>query len=231
MIKKLLRKLVRNNQAEDFYLKSRIALFKQKNIKTILDVGANIGQYAETVLDVDNVEVISFEPMAKEFDILEKKSKLHRNWKVHNFGLSNKNETAEINVSHNSFSSSFLELTPSTIAYDAAIAYKKKETVTLKKLDSIWGELQIKSKSILLKIDTQGYECNVLRGAANSLKEINGLQIEMSIEQLYRGEMVFEDLYVKIKSLGFELFQFEPGYRDPKSNKLLQVEGIFFKKT
>jgi hypothetical protein len=79
----------------------------------------------------------------------------------------------------------------------------------------------------MLKIDTQGFEKNVLLGAENSLQNITLLQLEISIQPLYENEVLFVEMVNYLQDIGFDLFTLENGIRDPKSGKLLQVDGIF----
>ena len=61
------------------------------------------------------------------------------------------------------------------------------------------------------------------------LQKIKGIQIEMSIEELYRGEILFDQIIPFLKNIGFNLYSLENGFFDMESGKLLQVDGIFFK--
>ena len=81
-----------------------------------------------------------------------------------------------------------------------------------------------------MKIDTQGFEKNVLEGSINSLKYINGIQIELSLKPLYKGSLLYLDMIKYMKRYNFELVSLENGFSDHKTGELLQVDGIFFKK-
>lgn len=230
MLNKLKREIFKPGLTFDNHLlANRLAILKRKNINTILDVGANIGQYAESILNNWQCNIISFEPMQKEFLLTREKSVKFKNWVVYNYGLGDKNEEVNINISQNSYSSSLLPLNDETIKYAADIAYVDSEKVKLNRLDEIWDELNINDQNILLKIDAQGYEYNILKGAEKIMNKIWGLQLEMSIVQLYKNEVIFEDMYAYVKNLGFDLYIIEPGFADPKTGKLLQLEAIFFK--
>jgi hypothetical protein len=63
----------------------------------------------------------------------------------------------------------------------------------------------------------------------DSLKKIKGIQIEMSIEELYRDEMLYIDMINFLNSLGFNLYSLENGFYNEETGKLLQVDGIFFR--
>jgi hypothetical protein len=82
----------------------------------------------------------------------------------------------------------------------------------------------------LLKIDTQGYEMEVLRGARRSLTDkINAVQTELSLVELYDGQPLLLDVCNFLKQYNFNLRHIIPGFKDPISGALLQLDGIFTK--
>ena len=87
-----------------------------------------------------------------------------------------------------------------------------------------------KYENIFLKVDTQGYEDKVINGSINIMDKIKGLQIEMSLKELYKEQVLFDELYKIITNLNFELWDIKRGYSDSKSGKILQLEAIFIKK-
>ncbi len=75
----------------------------------------------------------------------------------------------------------------------------------MEKLDVISKELNIKSPS-LLKLDVQGFELNVLKGASNTLKtQIDYIIVEVSFEKLYKDQPSFTELNRFLNSYNFEL--------------------------
>ena len=84
-------------------------------------------------------------------------------------------------------------------------------------------------RSILLKIDTQGFEMPVLQGARNLLQTICGLQLELSLTQLYDGQVLYLDMIHWLRDRGFELWNVMPGFVEPASGRLLQMDGVFFR--
>ncbi|SDE03455.1 methyltransferase, FkbM family [Mucilaginibacter pineti] len=208
---------------------NRTEIFRQKQIDCILDVGANTGQYAESVLSNYSCRIISFEPMKREFDKLNKKLSKYKQWTAHHIGLGESEEQLSINVSANSFSSSLLNLNAETLGYNQDIGYVGNETVQIKRLDAIWNELNITGNRTLLKIDTQGYEARILNGCRDIVDQLFGIQVELSVVQLYQGEPLFDEMFHKILALGFDLYVIEPGYKDPHTGKLLQLEAVFFR--
>jgi len=81
----------------------------------------------------------------------------------------------------------------------------------------------------LLKMDVQGYEEAVLRGAHRSLSMVRGVQLELSLVPLYEGAWSFSDAVEHFQASGFELVSLEPGFYDHSTGRLLQVDGIFMR--
>ncbi len=211
-------------------LRRRKKLLEFYNINKILDVGANSGQYALEVFKLGfKGEIISLEPVKSVFKNLEIKTNNYKQWSALNYGLGDKEEQLQINISKNTFSSSLLDIMPNHIKSDSESKYTHKENVKIKRLDDISENLISKKDVVLLKIDVQGFEKNVIEGSKNSLKLIKGIQLEMSLEELYKGEMLFDETVSFLKSYGFHLHSLENGFYNLESGKLLQVDGLFFK--
>lgn len=212
-------------------LDRRIKLIDNYNIDVILDIGANIGQYGGEMRNLGfKGEILSFEPMKKAFSILEKNASKDKNWKVFNFSIGERDGETTINVAKNSVSSSLLENLPQLTESAPEAAFVEKETIEIKKLDSIFENLKLNGKNVYLKIDTQGYEEMVLIGAEKSLELITGIQIEMAFIPTYEGAITFDKMKTKLNDLGFHLMALENGFYDKKTGKQLEIDGIFYKK-
>ena len=206
----------------------RQRLLSNENISLVLDVGANIGQYATELRSIGyKGKIYSFEPVSESFKKLKKASKNDPNWQVFNFSLGDFEGETEINISKNSVSSSILNNLPQLTESAPDAVYVTKEKIKVKTIDTIFKELNIENENIYLKIDTQGYESKVIAGAANSILKIKALQIEMSLVPTYEGVLSFEEMTNLLKSKGFSVFSIESGYFDSKSGKLLEVDGVF----
>ncbi|WP_348812036.1 FkbM family methyltransferase [Flavobacterium maritimum] len=211
-------------------LARRIALINHHNINVIIDIGANIGQYGAEMRNLGfKGEIISFEPMKKAFNILEKIASKDLNWKVYNYSIGERDGQTTINIAKNSVSSSLLDNLPQLVESAPQAKFVEKETIKIQKLDSVFDSFNLKGKNIYLKIDTQGYEEMVLLGAEKSLKSIKGVQIEMSFISSYKGAMTFEMMKNKLNELDFELLALENGFYDKKTGKQLEIDGIFYK--
>jgi hypothetical protein len=83
---------------------------------------------------------------------------------------------------------------------------------------------------LFLKIDTQGYEDRVLRGAETLLKRTRGLQLELSLVPLYAGQRQFDELLPELQAAGFELWNMTPAFVDPVHGRLLQIDATLFQR-
>lgn len=107
--------------------------------------------------------------------------------------------------------------------------YIGAECVPISRLDSITNKTIKNAKSILLKIDTQGYEMQVLLGAEHLLERVVGLQLELSLVPLYAGQALYRDIIDWLAERDFSLWSVIPGFTDPASGRMLQMDGVFFK--
>lgn len=209
----------------------RMMLIKHFAINTIFDVGANAGQYAEQVrlLGYKN-RIISFEPLSDAFNILSRKAKSDNLWTAYNYALGDKSAKSVINIAGNSGSSSILEMLPAHLNSAPESQYIGTQEIEIRTFDSIFNEFSNPNENIMLKIDTQGFEKNVILGAKNNLKNIKIIQLEMSLISLYQNEIVFEEMLAFMDSLGFTLYSLENGFYDHVNGRLLQVDGVFVNK-
>jgi len=215
----------------DYDLARRMKLVNHLNIDTLFDVGANDGKYATIMREIGYGEkIISFEPLKSAFEGLKKTSIKDKNWVINNYALGHENINSFINVAANSGSSSILNMLPIHLKNAPDSLYIAKEEITIKKMDTIFSSFVTKENNVMLKIDTQGFEKNVLDGASESLNDIKIIQLEMSLVQLYESELLFNDMIKYLNEKGFQLCSIENGFSDNITYQLLQVDGIFVQK-
>ena len=213
-------------ESNDFRLNH---FLKINDIDCVLDVGANIGQYANNLRRIGyKKKIISFEPLSSAYKILQNKSVKDELWTSYNYGIGEENKEVNINISKNSYSSSILNILPLHTESEPQSEYFSKETISIKKLENL-NEIDIeKFNKVFIKIDTQGYEEQVLQGIGKLINKIEGIQIELSLYPLYKNQTLFLELYKKIKELGFDVWDFQRGFGDVNSGKIYQLDGIFF---
>jgi FkbM family methyltransferase len=210
-------------------LARRRELFRLFQIDLVLDIGANTGQFAfELRSDIGYTgRIISFEPMRREFDELEKRAKGDPRWETKNYAIGDSDEEATIHVAGNSLSSSLLPMKDAHLDAAPNSKYVGDETINVRKLDSVFDDLHKGEKSVFLKIDTQGFESRVLQGAERSLESIDTIQLEMSLVPVYENEVLFTELLAGMIGRGFYLASIDEVFSNPKTGELLQVDGLF----
>ncbi len=223
-------KLIRNvNQFDNSY---RLVLaFNEKQIDFIFDVGANEGQFVKELRYYGyKGNFLSFEPINTVHEKLLSNSAKDDNWEVYKpIALGNKNSENTINISKNLVSSSILEITDEHIENAPDSKFISKQPISERKLDDIFSEFDLKNKNLFLKIDTQGYEYEVLKGAEKILNEFQGILIEVSLTNLYEGQKNWFDIVDFIQKKGFHLWSIDRGFSNKKNGKTLQVDMCFFK--
>lgn len=201
-------------------------------IATVIDVGANRGQFASEVLKGGfKGRVISFEALPDVHRLLaEEASRWGGRWTVApRCALSNEAGTARFHVADNLASSSLLPpldvLGRSGVHFDQHAAVE----VPCARLDEVLvGDLTCEAP-IFLKLDVQGAEAKVLQGATRVLHQVVGLLLEMSTAPLYEGQATSRDMDAWLLDQGFELWDIEPGFRSPDLGRLYQFDGIYFR--
>ncbi len=202
-----------------------------RGITTVLDVGANMGQFARIVRAAGFLGTIhSFEPLPDAYAALASASETDPMWLSHNLAVGQEAGMLELNVAGNSFSSSVLPMSQAHLDAAPASAYVDRIVVKSTTVADLLGELAIDPASTLLKIDTQGYEMPVLAGAGQQLASFAAVQVEMSFVALYEGQILFDPLKTYLEQRGFELFSLEPGIAAP-DGRLLQADGLFVRAT
>jgi FkbM family methyltransferase len=197
-------------------------------VTLLLDVGANVGQYAVRMRRAGyRGRIVSFEPMGAAFAELRTRAGADPDWDCRRLALGSAEGEAEIHVSRNSYSSSLLEMEDRHLRTAPESAYVGAETISVVPLDQIWDELVSGPDRPFLKLDVQGFELEALRGAERSLPKLVGVQCELSLVPLYAGAPTHKQVMEHLEAAGFRLAGFEPALFDPETAELLQADGIF----
>ena len=211
---------------------SLVKLLEHSKTNLFVDIGANIGQTGVSLIEHGySNHTVSFEPLTEAYKKLASEAANHKNWKAINCAIGDKDGDIEINVSENLQSSSFLPMLPVHTNADPKSKYVGREKVKIYKLDTILPKYTKKNQNVFIKMDAQGYTDKILTGAKRSLKKALGVQIEMSLVPLYKGEKTYKETLKKMEAMGFELYQLYPGFTDPSTGRLLQFDGVFLSKT
>ena len=204
------------------------ALFSLLGIDLLIDIGANRGQYAlSRRANGYKGEILSFEPLSTAHATLLALARNDPNWTIADrVAIGDRSGEIEINLAQNSASSSVLPMLDAHLAAAPHSRYIGKETVPLRRLDDLLVST-VGGRKIFLKLDVQGFEGCVLNGAEQVLRKALALQLEMSLLPLYEGEILMLEMCQYLREKRFALWDLEPGFRDPTTGRLLQMDAVF----
>jgi len=211
------------------------AILNNLEIKYVIDIGANTGQFAESLFDFGyRGTVISFEPVSKCHKALQKRAKKNKNHIVaERCAIGDANQEIQINVSDDSVFSSVLRIKDDHTKLRPKARIVKQEMVALYCLDSVVDKYIPKEEtSILLKIDTQGFEKQVLDGAEKTIKRLAGIKIEIPLVPIYSNTaFTFYEIIEYMKTRGFIPYNFNTEGINLKTGRVFTIDGTFFKES
>jgi len=195
--------------------------------RSVLDVGANVGQFAVAVaVLMPQARIDCFEPLPFCVQRLRANTRRFDRVTVHELALGNREGEIPFHVNSHSHSSSVLPLASAhTEAFPHAV-----ETgvipVKISTLDMIASVLDLQPP-ILLKLDVQGYEKETLLGGAQTLARVDYAVVETSFKPLYEGEAPFIELILLMEGLGFRFIGPVGWLPDAQIHTLLQIDALF----
>ena len=197
-------------------------------VETVLDVGANVGQYGAGLRASGyRGRIVSFEPLSDAYARLAKRCAHDPQWTASREAVGAEPGELEINISANSYSSSLLPMTSAHTGAAPGSEYVGVEKVPVTTLADVLPAHDVDPARTWLKIDTQGYEAQVLDGAGGRLGEFAAVQLELSFVPLYAGQALFDELVARLTDAGLVLFGLEAGFSDPRTGRTLQCDGVF----
>ncbi len=208
--------------------------FSHYQIDCVFDVGANAGQYAEILRKKVGYKglIVSFEPIPIMAALLRKKSARDPNWIVMECALDSQAGRANFNImSSSQFSSLGTPSHEDTKKLQPQNKVSEIVSVEKKTLSDVYRELQGKYKFSrpFLKMDTQGFDIQVVRGGYDVIDNFIGLQSELSVKKLYTEGVYFHEALEFYRSMGFELTALFPNNAG-HFPELIELDCIMYKK-
>lgn len=188
---------------ESFFLKHT---FSNYDINSVFDIGANIGDYAITCRELGfKGDILSFEPHPITFNHLKEKTPKH-NIKLYNIGFSEEAGTLSIYDSSTSDGSEHASLHKEVLT-DLHKRDIIEHKVDIDTIDNFLTTNKIENID-LLKIDTEGNELAILKGANKALSKIKIIHFEFN-EMNVVSRAFFKDFYTLL-SPNFNLYRLLP---------------------
>lgn len=178
---------------------------KRFDIRTVLDVGANSGQFARYIRKhLPNATLHCFEPIPEVFGVLDAWARGQQGIIATQLALGAESGSAEMNVhSAHSSSSSLLATSPLSAELYPFTVSQTRISVRVDRLDDYVRRLERPlTNDILLKLDVQGFEAAVLRGAPVTLAEVRACIVEVSTVPLYDLQSTFKEIHDLMSATG-----------------------------
>ncbi len=199
-----------NESGEEFFISKVLA---PSSPRVCVDVGANVGRYTRKLLKNTQATVISFEPLPQAFAQLETATRdFGTRSIVENKGVSDKADRLVIHYNPNALTHASFSEEVNKVPY---VTNEEKTEVDMVSLDSY---LENYDSVDFIKIDTEGFEIEVLKGAATTIERHRPryIQVEFNWHQMFRNTSLhsFSELLP-----GYDVYQLIPGgwvQRDPK---------------
>jgi len=217
-------------RAQDYELR---CLLERLKVSCVLDVGANLGQFRERITRRSGWRgpVVSFEPIRRYFEALKAAGAGRPDWRAVQAALGAANEERTITLFDSPGLASLR--TPKLEAMRDLLPRQEvrvidHERIRVQRLADVLDEATagLDARRLFLKIDTQGYELEVLEGAGAVLERVVAIQAELSLLPIYDGMPGFTEVIERAKRLGFEPTGLYPVTRDPLA-RLIEVDCVF----
>ncbi len=200
-------------------------------IRTVIDIGANIGQFALRIHNIlPEAAIYSFEPLRDCYLKLVSNLEGVPRAKAFNYALGDIDGSIDMHRSRSSTSSSLLSMMD---LHKQAFPHTKDETiekVDVRCLDGIAADLHIED-NILVKIDVQGYENKVIAGGTQIISRAKVVVVETGVEELYEGQGFFHEIFSVMTEMGFAFKGFWDQLKSPIDGSVLSADAIFMRGT
>src|SRR6266516_4546364 len=204
----------RRSKPLDWGSRASAELLRERGVSLLLDVGANEGLFALRLRAAGyRGRIVSFEPLSEMFAKLEAASADDRLWECVRVALGTNVGTATLNVAGNWASSSLLPMNPRHSLAEPRSSYVETQEVELATLDDASARFLRRDDRVYLKLDVQGSELDVLRGAERTHEQVEVLDVELSVLPLYDGAPLLSEVGAYLEDRRFRLVAIEPGFR------------------
>lgn len=196
--------------------------------KTILDIGANIGQFARIARHWNpDAMIVSFEPLQDCADQLESMGEELAPHRLIRSALGSSTGTAEIHRNHSSPSSSLLEMEELHQRELPHTAQSTVESIQIQRLDDVFQTPP--DGPVFIKMDVQGFEREVIEGGSRTIGMAEAIVMEVSIQPLYKGAPTFDELYQTMRGFGFQYRGNVDQWVSAQDGRVLQCDCLFEK--
>jgi FkbM family methyltransferase len=203
-----------------------VDFINDRKIDVVLDVGANAGQFGQKMRGSGyRGAIVSYEPVSSAFEHLERIAKSNHKWTAHNFAIGAESGELKIHISANSKFTSALSPKGNAQEFHGGIVTDRVESVPVWTLDHVATEY---NGNILIKIDTQGFERQVIEGGRKTVARSKGVLMEVPIIALYNNSWRLSEPIEYMDGIGFVPTQIDPvNYHPMDRQALVEIDCLF----
>lgn len=214
----------------DFLLEEQVsAILRELRINCVLDVGANVGQFARTLRRGGyQGRIASFEPLEEFATKLRRRAEKDPDWQVHEYALGDEETKAEINATPGASLSSLLPASEFGKEWSHKLEASVKREISIRRLDAVLDEVLsgIEEPRVYLKLDTQGYDLLAFRGAGERARELLAMQSEVSCLPIYEGMPQLEEQLGEYRAAGFDIAGLFPVSMHRPTLRVLEFDAL-----
>lgn len=201
---------------------------RKHNIKTVIDIGGHHGRVSKVLkYFFPKGYFYIFEPIPENIEIIKKNVHDSRTV-IENIALTNTTGTKYFNKYKKTEVSSLLTIHENYKNLSGGKFEKIKINTTT--LDEYFEKINMQHP-VFLKIDTQGSEGIILKSGIKTLKHIDIIHIEMTFEEIYKNESLFNEVYTYLTRQGFYYRgEINESYFYPRFKPNRQINAIFVKR-
>lgn len=213
--------------------KNTLLGLRQIPFHTVIDVGANTGQFARYVRGIyPNSRIFCFEPVPAPFAELEQWAASQNGTVIpFNLAVGESNGETEMFMHEEHVTSSSLLATTGFMEQCYPFT-KEQKSIRIKQatLDSALEKFIPEIETdILIKIDVQGYESRVIAGGSNVFAKATACILEINLDALYEGQAEFLELLMMLDQRGYRYVgNFDQLYGN--DGHCIFIDAVFLKK-
>ena len=177
-------------------------------VNCVLDVGAHTGDFGRQLRRIGHDGlIVSYEPVAANFARLQEAASADELWRVRQLALGAEAGELEMRVfAGDTFHSLLVPNEYGREQFQEKLRQERTERVPVRRLDGVFDDevQEVSEPRVFLKVDTQGYDREVIRGVGDRINAIVAIQVEMSVHPIYEQTTnSYTDFLYELQSLGF----------------------------
>ena len=207
-------------------------LLRNFSFDCVIDVGANVGGFSQLCLNrLATAPIHAFEPAGDLARELTQRATGEPRWHVVRSALGDEIGQASLNISRTkSVFNSLSQADPAFAAQIEGLDFAGSEDVPISTLDRYAADNGLgRYTDILLKVDTQGHDFKVLKGARETLGRTRCVIVELPFQNIYRSSDNHKDILAFMDEAGFDIYSLSPISSDDKG-ALIEADGFFMRR-